>query len=174
MNPDIRLAQPDDVPAIVTLVNRAYRPVGDSKGWTHESDIVDGLRVTDKQVNALFVPDSFVFVAEQDSELLACVHVQMEQACAHIGMLATNPDLQAKGLGKTMLAYAENYAQEHCSARQFEMVVISERNELVAFYLRRGYQKTGRVDGYPVSAGVGIPKVQGLTIEVLEKFGKKA
>ncbi len=171
MNPDIRIAQPDDVAAIVALVNRAYRPDGDSKGWTHESAIVDGMRVTDEQVRALFAPDSFVFVAEQDAQLLACVHVQMEQDCAHIGMLATNPALQAQGIGKTILAYAENYAREHCSARQFEMVVISERAELVAFYLRRGYQKTGRVDGYPVSAGVGIPKVQGLTIEVLQKSG---
>lgn len=169
MNPDIRLAKPDDVTAIVALVNRAYRPVGDSKGWTDESNIVDGARVTEEQLRALFVSDSFVFVAEQDAQLLACVHVQMEQDCAHIGMLATHPDLQAKGLGKTMLAYAENYAREHCSARQFEMIVISERVELVAFYLRRGYQKTGRVDGYPVSAGIGIPKVQGLTIDVLQK-----
>jgi ribosomal protein S18 acetylase RimI-like enzyme len=170
MNPDIRKAKPDDLSAIVALVNRAYRPVGESKGWTHESDIVDGVRVTEEQVCALFVPDSFVFVAEQDSQLLACVHLQMEKGCAHIGMLATNPDLQAKGYGKTMLAYAERYALENFSARQFEMVVISERVELVAFYLRRGYQKTGRVDGYPVSAGVGIPKVQGLTIEVLQKL----
>jgi ribosomal protein S18 acetylase RimI-like enzyme len=171
MNPAIRMAGPEDVAAIVALVNRAYRPVGDSKGWTHESAIVDGLRITSEQVMALFMPDSFVFVAEQDSQLLACVHVQMEQGCAHMGMLATNPDRQAQGIGKTMLAYAEHFAVEHCSARQFEMVVIPEREELVAFYLRRGYQKTGRVDGYPVSAGVGIPKVQGLTIEVLQKSG---
>lgn len=171
MNPDIRLAKPDDVTAIVALVNRAYRPVGDSKGWTHESNIVDGARVTEEQLRALFVSDSFVFVAEQNQQLSACVHLSVENGCGHIGMFATSPDLQAKGLGKKMLAYAENYAREHFAVTKFEMIVISERVELVAFYLRRGYQKTGRVDGYPVSAGIGIPKVQGLTIEVLQKSG---
>lgn len=171
MNPDIRIATSDDVAAIVSLVNAAYRPGSDNAGWTHESGIVEGERINREQVLALFVPDSFVFVAEQDAQLVACVHVQIDNECAHIGMLATDPTRQARGIGKTMLAHAENYAQTHFPVYRFEMVVVSEREELVAFYLRHGYQKTGRVDGYPVSAGVGVPKVQGLTIEVLQKFG---
>ena len=166
----IRIAGHDDAAAIISLVNAAYRPSGGNSGWTHESDIVDGERVNLKQVLALFVTDSFVFVAEQGTQLLACVHVQIDNECAHIGMLATDPTHQAKGIGKTMLAHAENFAQAHFSVRWFEMVVVSEREELVAFYLRHGYQKTGRVDGYPVSAGVGVPKVQDLTIEVLQKI----
>lgn len=170
MIPNIRIAKSEDIEAIVSLVNAAYRPSGDSKGWTHESDMVEGERVTSEQVQALFVPDSVVFVAEDGQQLLACVHLCKEDDCAHIGMLATHPDLQAKSYGKRMLAHAETYALENFFSRQFEMVVISERVELVAFYLRRGYQKTGRVEGYPVSAGVGIPKVQGLTIEVLQKL----
>jgi ribosomal protein S18 acetylase RimI-like enzyme len=171
MNPRIRIANAEDMEAIVSLVNSAYRPSGEIKGWTHESKIVEGLRVTVEQVQALLVPNSVIFVAEQGLELLACVHLHMENNCAHIGMLATNPNFQENGYGKKMLAHAENYAVENFSANKFEMVVISERVELVSFYLRRGYQKTGRVNGYPVSAGVGIPKVQGLTIEVLQKCG---
>lgn len=171
MSPDIHMAKPDNVAVIAALVNLAYRPVGDSKGWTHESDIVDSLRVTHEQVQALFVSDSFVFVAGQDSQLVACVYLSVENGCAHIGMLATHPALQAQGLGKKMLAHAEDYARENFPVKKFEMVVIQERVELVAFYLRRGYQKTGRVDDYPVSAGVGVPKAQGLTIEVLQKAG---
>lgn len=165
----IRTANPDDAPAIVSLVNAAYRS-GDSRtGWTHESRLVDGDRISREQVLALMVPDSCVFVAAQDKQLLACVHLQVENGIAHIGMLATQPDAQVRGLGKAMLAYAERYAIEHYPVYHFEMVVIAERAELVAFYLRRGYQKTGRVKGYPVSAGVGVPKVPGLTIEVLQK-----
>lgn len=165
----IRTARPDDTAAIVSLVNAAYRPSGARKGWTHESDIVGGVRINPEQVLALFVPDSFVFVAEQNSQLVACVHVRMENDCAHIGMLATHPDRQTRGYGKIMLEYVEKYALKNFAACQFEMVVISQRAELVAFYVRRGYQRTGSIQDYPVSAGVGIPKTQDLTVEVLRK-----
>jgi hypothetical protein len=51
------------------------------------------------------------------------------------------------------------------------MTVITERAELVSFYLRRGYIRTGKIQKYSASAGVGIPKVSGLTLEILEKYG---
>jgi hypothetical protein len=54
------------------------------------------------------------------------------------------------------------------------MAVVSSRSELIAFYLRRGYQKTGVVQDYPLSAGVGTPKFSGLKIEVLEKRSNPA
>lgn len=68
-----------------------------------------------------------------------------------------------------MLALAENYAIETFGAEKFILIVVSARSELVAFYLRRGYQKTGSVTDYPISAGAGTPKNPALKIEVLEK-----
>ena len=49
------------------------------------------------------------------------------------------------------------------------MVVVSSRRELISFYLRRGYRKTGSIMDYPLSQGAGIPKNPVLKIEVLEK-----
>lgn len=49
------------------------------------------------------------------------------------------------------------------------MIVVSGRIELIAFYLRRGYQQTGSVMDYPILAGVGTPKDASLKIEALEK-----
>ncbi len=68
-----------------------------------------------------------------------------------------------------MLAEAEKYASTVFGSEKFIMVVVSERVELVSFYLRRGYQKTGFVLDYPISAGVGIPKNPEMKIEMLEK-----
>jgi ribosomal protein S18 acetylase RimI-like enzyme len=77
--------------------------------------------------------------------------------------------LQGTGVGKQMLAHAEKYAREEFGSVRFIMVVVSSRPELIAFYLRRGYQRTGDLMDYPLSAGAGTPKHTGLKIETLEK-----
>ena len=47
------------------------------------------------------------------------------------------------------------------------MIVVSQRTELIAFYERRGYRRTGQVENLP--ANIGIPKRINLTIDYLEK-----
>jgi ribosomal protein S18 acetylase RimI-like enzyme len=57
------------------------------------------------------------------SGIVACVHVQGDQSGAYIGMLATDPKVQAKGLGKRMLFHPETYAIEHFKASVLKMSV---------------------------------------------------
>ena len=61
------------------------------------------------------------------------------------------------------------FAKNILKVTKFIMVVVSQREELIAFYERRGYKKTGEILEYPVHLNVGIPAVAGLTIEYLEK-----
>lgn len=165
-----RIANESDASAIAELVNAAYRPSHDTAGWTHESDFVAGERITPEQViETIKRPNSVILVRCKNSAIVACVHIEKEGSNSQIGMLAVNPTLQAAGMGKQMLALAENYATETFGAERFILVVVSARSELVAFYLRRGYRKTGSVMDYPLSAGVGIPKNLALKIEALEK-----
>lgn len=84
-------------------------------------------------------------------------------------MLAVNPRLQGINLGKHMLAQAEALARTRFGSKKFILVVVSARSELIAFYLRRGYQRTGGLMDYPLSAAVGTPRVADLKIERLEK-----
>ena len=100
---------------------------------------------------------------------MACVHVQDGQSGTYIGMLATNPTMQAQGIGKQMLLHAEAYAIEHYNASVLKMSVLSLRPELLAFYERRGYILTEQVTEYPLSAGVGQPMVTGIQVLSLEK-----
>ena len=76
---------------------------------------------------------------------------------------------QAGGLGKRMLASAERYAADELGARVFRMSVLVSRTELIAFYLRRGYLRSGRLEGFPDDAGAGVPRVPGLQLETLVK-----
>lgn len=166
----LRLATTLDAEAIAQLVNNAYRPTSGASGWTHESDFVSGSRTTTAQVVELMSkPDSVVIVGFKKAVLVACVHVEKYSNTSHLGMLAVSPDTQGAGVGKQILAHAEQYASTHFNAQKFILVVVSARHELIAFYLRRGYQKTGAVMDYPLSAGAGTPKNADLKIEILER-----
>jgi len=169
MQPTVRVARATDAEELATLVNRAYRPSPDQRGWTRESGLVSGERTCAEQIRRLFGPDSAVLVLERDGTLLACVHVAGGDFQAYIGMLATDPACQAAGLGKQLLRQAEEYAVAHFGAVEFRISVLSSRPELLAFYERRGYRQTGEIEDYPRDAGVGTPLVDGLRVLSLSK-----
>ena len=82
-------------------------------------------------------------------------------------MFSVSPLAQGKGIGKKILAAAEEYAKkQNCTS--IYMTVITVREELIAWYEKHGYQKTGRVLPFPVDERYGIP-TQPLEMMVLEK-----
>jgi ribosomal protein S18 acetylase RimI-like enzyme len=165
-----RAANKLDAEVIADLINKAYRPESGASGWTHESDLVSGSRTNVDQVVAIISkPDSIILLGIKGSEIVTCIHIEKDGSNSYIGMFAVNPTLQGAGVGKQMLAYAEWYASENFSSNRFIMVVVSSRSELISFYQRRGYQKTGSIMDYPLSAGTGIPKYTGLKVEILRK-----
>ena len=169
MKTHFRKASGLDAGKIAMLVNRAYRPLDSERGWTHEANLVSGQRTTEEQVLSLFHARSTILVFCLDSDIAACVHVKCSDSFAEIGMLATDPDRQMQGLGKQILSCAEQYALEHFGSIAFKMSVLSSRSELIAFYERRGYARTGEIASYPVSAGIGEPMVDGLVVELMVK-----
>ncbi|MET1077596.1 MAG: GNAT family N-acetyltransferase [Pseudomonas sp.] len=172
MNPDAyRTATLADVDAIVQLVNHAYRPAPGAAGWTHESELVSGDRIDQQAVrDAISKEGSIILLGIQELRIEACIQIEKTADASYIGMLAVNPRLQGINLGKRMLAQAEALAQTRFGSQKFILVVVSARSELIAFYLRRGYQRTGVLMEYPLSAAVGTPKFADLKIERLEKY----
>ena len=110
-----------------------------------------------------------VLLAMQHEDSVACALIETEADCGHTGMLAVRPDLQATGLGTRVLAEAERYAVKHFGAKRLRVDVISARHELLDFYLRRGYRRTGIAVDFPSGLGVGIPKRDDLRVETLDK-----
>jgi len=158
-----------DAKEIAALVNKAYRPTSQYAGWTHEANLIAGERTSTEQVRSLLHLQSTILLLRLGQEIVACVHVQNSQSGAYIGMLATNPAMQAQGLGKQMLRHAEAYAIDHYDVSVLKISVLTSRPELLAFYERRGYVLTGQVEEYPVSAGVGQPRIAGIQLLSLEK-----
>lgn len=82
-------------------------------------------------------------------------------------MLTVSPELQAKGIGKQLLAAAESMAKSE-GCKTIQMTVISVRKELIAWYERHGYAATGETAPFPTDPKFGLPK-QSLAFIVLEK-----
>jgi ribosomal protein S18 acetylase RimI-like enzyme len=167
-----RPANLNDVTTLVQLVNTAYHPDPDAGSWTNESRFVLGTRTNEKSLENLLVKsDSIVLLGLQEDVVSACVHLEIVENHAHIGMLAVKPSLQCAGIGKQILAEAEAYASNHFKAEKFVLIVISLREELIAFYLRRGYHKTERMIDYALLCGETCDaKIDGLKFVVLEKL----
>ena len=167
-----RLASENDAIKINTLINQAYRG---EKGWTRETEIIEGNRSLLSDIIKLIEnPISNLFAIEIDDMLVACICVEEKKDKAHIGTFAVNPNLQNQGLGKKILNLAEEYAIQELGYKITSMAVISQRKELISFYERQGYIKTGRKFEYPTDLNIGVPKIKGVTIEHLEKVHNKS
>ena len=157
----------DDAECITLLINQAYRG---QEGWTRETEIVEGERSSVEDVRELIQsPEAHLFVAELNGYLAACICVEEQENQAYIGTFAVSPAFQNQGIGKQVLSLVEKYAINQLGSKKLVMVVISQREELIFFYERRGYRRTGEISEYPIHLNVGIPAVEGLTIECLEK-----
>lgn len=166
----VDVARPEQARAIANLVNAAYRPGSGTAGWTHESTLVSGARTEAGPVrDAMRQPGTVILVACVGPEVQACVQLEREGEICHLGMLAVDPARQGSGLGKALMAHAERHALEQMGCATIGITVLSQRPELLSFYVRRGFRPTGTVMPYPCDAGVGMPVVEGLSVETLEK-----
>lgn len=169
----VRLARADDAPAIVALVNSAYRGDSSRAGWTTEADLLGGQRTDEAAIRDFIAgaPQQRMLVHEQsDGSLQACVQLQHRGDYAYLGMLTIRPTLQASGLGRALLAAAELDVQTRWGISRIVMTVIEQREELIAWYERRGYAHTGETAAFPYGdLRFGEPKRADLRFVVLAK-----
>lgn len=140
----VRKATPADIPALLALVKSAYRGEDSRQGWTTEADLVADERIDEAGLLAkITAPGSTVLLATTETEdLLACCEVVRHPPpsdLSYFGLFAVNPRLQNGGIGRKVLAEAERYAREEMGAARMEMTVVWLREELIAWYVRRGY-----------------------------------
>ena len=166
-----RAALVSDASGIASLANAAYRGETSRQGWTSEADLLDGLRTTAAEVQSLIESEhNTILVGIKGDEIVASVCLEKDADAAHVGMFVVNPAMQGLGIGKQLLTYAESYARQHWAVRRFLMHVISVRHELIAFYERRGYRRTGSMRLFPVNPEMWQPKLGTLQLETLEKI----
>ena len=85
-------------------------------------------------------------------------------------MVSVSPSLQRAGVGRALLAEAERVISLDWGLPRATMTVIVQRDTLIAWYLRRGYRRTGVITPFPYGQPrFGLPKRIDLAFEHLEK-----
>ncbi|WP_328540092.1 GNAT family N-acetyltransferase [Streptomyces sp. NBC_00344] len=166
-----RDAVDSDVPALVALIESAYRGDASRDGWTTEADILDGQRTDPEGVRAVIAASGGrLLVVESEGRPVACCQLEHRGDAAYFGMFAVSPDMQGAGLGRQIIGEAERRVREEWGVREMQMTVISVRNDLIAWYERRGYRRTGRMTPFPYGdERFGIPLRDDLQFELLVK-----
>jgi ribosomal protein S18 acetylase RimI-like enzyme len=158
-----------DVPELTLLINSAYRGESSKKGWTTEANLIDGQRIDEASLTELMEdPDAIILKHTDDNgSITGCVYLQKRGNKLYLGMLTVSPELQAGGIGRKLLFASEEYAHS-INYNTIVMTVITTRTELLNWYERRGYQKTGEVIPLNIPEKYGILK-QPIDMFILQK-----
>lgn len=140
-----RLAQPADAEAIAALINQAFQV---------ERFFVDGHRIGLGEVQDRLHKGQFL-LAEEGGALAACVYVEPRGERGYLGLLSVDPQRQRGGLGSRLMAAAEDRCRRN-GCRFLDLHIVNLREELPAFYRRRGYIETGTAP-FPADTPTKLP-----------------
>ncbi len=157
----VRPATVADAEAVADLVHSAYRSEESRRGWTTEADLVGGQRADPAMIrHVVGLPDAVVLTAVDDDDVpFACCHLERRDGGAYLGMFAVRPGAQGRGVGRGMLHAAEAYARDRWGARTLEITVLDHRPELLAWYERCGFTRTGERHDFPYGDDrFGVPR----------------
>ena len=172
-----RTATAADVPAVAALVERAYRGPVAATGWTTETELLTGPRTSERHVAELAAePGSRFVLAEADGVLVGSALVQAPDTPggpAYLGMFAVDPAYQGGGLGKAVVAAAERTVAELWAAPAVRLTVISLRAELIEWYERRGFVRTGRHLPFPFHEASGALRTDFDLVEMQKDLGPR-
>jgi ribosomal protein S18 acetylase RimI-like enzyme len=183
-----RYARQADTPALVALIELAYRGEDTAGAWNSEAHLLKGPRTNDEEISTLVSrEDSRFLIAESGGRIVGCCLVQglnrdpvrnwssadaphidtaskpstpctppvTDTNAAYFGMFAIDPTIHGGGLGKRLIAEAEQRVKDLWDCNQMVMTVINLRTELIDWYKRRGYRLTGATLPFPFSENTG-------------------
>ncbi|WP_158824855.1 GNAT family N-acetyltransferase [Mucilaginibacter lacusdianchii] len=164
----ITRAQVADVTEIVALVNSAYRGETSKQGWTSESHLLEGIRIDEVELTGYFDKPEVAILkyTNEGNEIIGSVYLEQTKSNKlYLGMLTVKPTLQAGGIGRKLLAAADDYARE-LGITTIKISVITSRRELIAWYERRGFVATGET--MPLVTATSVAK-EPVELMIMEK-----
>ncbi|MDN3584465.1 GNAT family N-acetyltransferase [Mucilaginibacter flavus] len=158
-----------DVPELNILINSAYRGEGSKKGWTTESDLIDGIRIDEPMLMEYLNNDAITILkyVNDEGKIIGTVYLEVKGDRLYLGMFSVSPTLQNGGVGRALIEEAEVVAKQ-LGLHIISMTVIRSRTELISWYERRGYTFTGEIQPFHDHGRFGEPKAL-IELIVMEK-----
>lgn len=131
---DIRFreARFEDSPKLMELINAAFSI----------ETFLEGTRTNEERLAQTLANGIILLAEDAAGQLLASIYMENRGERAYLGMLAVDPARQREGLGRRLMAEAENRLRaQGCQA--VDIVVLNLRPELPPIYQRFGYKITG-------------------------------
>lgn len=129
---NIRTATEADFDTILKLINDAFQV---------ERFFKNRDRVDEADLKHYFESGTFL-VSEEKGRSTGCVYVSRKEDRAYFGLLSVDPAHQKKGIGRRLVAAAEEFARE-TGARFMDLKLINLRTELPGIYFKLGYRISG-------------------------------
>jgi GNAT superfamily N-acetyltransferase len=133
MTNTIRTATITDVPLLVSLINAAF---------VVERRFVDRDRTDIDDVASYLEKGTFLIADGDGGGADACIYVEPGGERGYIGMLAVQPSLHRRGIGRRLMAAAEQYCRA-AGCRAVDIKIVNLRTELPGFYRTLGYTDCG-------------------------------
>lgn len=151
-----RLATSEDAARIQHLVQSAFCTEDSRPDWTGNLELASQFRVELAEVLAKIADPNIVTLlveengGNESNALVASIDVSRSGAdCGRLSMIAVDDRHQRNGVGRHVLAYAEDYCRQNWGVTKFSLNALSSRPALIEWYVRRGYQKTGKTTPFP-------------------------
>ncbi|CDM28460.1 hypothetical protein DTO013E5_1078 [Penicillium roqueforti] len=149
---NFRVATEADAPRLQQLVESAFRAEDSRKGWTDDLGLSASFRLDVQEILAMITkPDSvFLMATDDENTLVGSIGTSKRDINhAHLFMLAVDTSQQRGGVGRQVLAYAEDYSQRTWGVTTLGLNALSNRQQLISWYSRRGYKETGETSPFP-------------------------
>lgn len=128
-----RTAGPEDAARVAALITLAFRV---------EAFFVDGDRTNADAVRSRMQQGAFLVLEDAAGGLLGSIYIEVRGDRGYFGMLSTDPERQRQGIGRQLVAAAEDFCRQ-AGCREMEIEVVNLRTELPPFYRRLGYTERG-------------------------------
>lgn len=133
----VRTATETDFNSILKLVNTAFQV----ERFFKKQD-----RLTTADLESHLKTGTFL-LSEDERQVTGCIYIKRNGERAYFGLLSIDPSRQRMGVGRRLVAAAEEFARE-TGARYMDLRIVHLRTELLGMYEKLGYEVTG-TEPYP-------------------------
>lgn len=160
--PKISIATLNDAKVITKISNAAYKGTGQGwTDWTHLKDICQDVpRTNENEVKSLIekYPSVFVIYTGDDGTVDGSLYLEdIGEKRFHLWLMAVDPSKQNQGIGRKLLNGASEYGKRN-GYKFIEMLTSNSRVDVVAWYERCGFTKTGKVVEFDLSTVMPVAK----------------